>query len=46
MPPNPETSITSIAKVIGVSPGTLYDHIPDLQEPRASGRLPKQITGT
>ncbi|MGW1621530.1 hypothetical protein [Streptomyces sp. NPDC002172] len=30
--PNPENSITSIAKLLGVSPGTLYNHIPDLQE--------------
>jgi hypothetical protein len=37
-------SITSIAKLLGVSPGILYNHIPDLQELRASGRVPKQIT--
>lgn len=30
--PNPEHSITSIAKLLGVSPGTLYNHIPDLRE--------------
>lgn len=29
--PNPEHSITSIAKLLGVSPGTLYNHIPDLR---------------
>ncbi|MEU7889853.1 recombinase family protein [Microbispora bryophytorum] len=34
--PNPEHSITSIAKLLGVSPGTLYNHIPDLRELRAS----------
>lgn len=34
MLPNPEHSITSIAKLLGVSPGTLYNHIPDLRELR------------
>ncbi|WP_431904264.1 recombinase family protein [Nonomuraea sp. bgisy101] len=34
--PNPEHSITSIAKLLGVSVGTLYNHIPDLQQLRAS----------
>ncbi|GAA1616266.1 recombinase family protein [Kribbella sancticallisti] len=33
--PNPAHSITSIAKLLGVSPGTLYNHIPDLRELRA-----------
>lgn len=33
--PNPEHSVTSIAKLLGVSPGTLYNHIPDLRELRA-----------
>ncbi|AYV25721.1 hypothetical protein EES41_03095 [Streptomyces sp. ADI95-16] len=42
----PEQSITSIAKVLGVSPGTLYNHIPDLQELRASGRVPNQVTAS
>jgi hypothetical protein len=28
MLPNPEASVTSIAKLLGVSPGTLYNHIP------------------
>lgn len=32
--PNPGHSITSIAKLLGVSPGTLYNHIPDLRELR------------
>ncbi|MER0242977.1 recombinase family protein [Streptomyces sp. HSW2009] len=36
--PHPEQSITSIAKLLNVSPGTLYHHIPDLQEVRAAGR--------
>ncbi|MFI8499625.1 hypothetical protein ACIGFK_14155 [Streptomyces sp. NPDC085524] len=44
MLPNPENSITSIAKILGVSPGTLYNHIPDLRELRASGRIPTQVT--
>lgn len=35
MLPNPEASITSIAKLLGVSPGTLYNHIPDLKHLRA-----------
>ncbi|MDP9843494.1 hypothetical protein [Streptosporangium lutulentum] len=34
--PNPEHSITSIAKLLGVGVGTLYNHIPDLQELRAA----------
>jgi AcrR family transcriptional regulator len=42
MLPNPEHSITSIAKLLGVSPGTLYNHIPDLRELRAS-RIPAQL---
>jgi AcrR family transcriptional regulator len=32
--PGPGRSITSIVKLLGVSPGTLYNHIPDLQELR------------
>src|SRR4051812_8055537 len=36
--PNPEASVTAIAKLLGVSPGTLYNHIPDLRELRAAGR--------
>ncbi|MFF3432219.1 hypothetical protein [Streptomyces sp. NPDC002602] len=32
----PGPSITSIAKLLGVFPGTLYNHIPDLRELRAS----------
>ncbi|MFB9830728.1 recombinase family protein [Actinoallomurus acaciae] len=38
MLPNPKHSITSIAMLLGVSPGTLYNHIPDLRELRASGQ--------
>ncbi|MFF5161492.1 recombinase family protein [Streptomyces sp. NPDC000348] len=41
--PNSENSITSIAKLLGVSPGTLYNYIPDLQELRAGGRVPNQL---
>jgi DNA invertase Pin-like site-specific DNA recombinase len=40
--PNPEHSITSIAKLLGVSPGTLYNHIPDLRELRV-GAVAKQL---
>jgi hypothetical protein len=45
--PNPEHSITSIAKLLGVSPGTLYNHIPDLRELRPPGNRPvrARITG-
>lgn len=35
--PNPEHSIKSIARLLGVSPGTLYNHIPDLKELREAG---------
>lgn len=42
MLPNPENSVASIARLLGVSVGTLYNHIPDLQELRTS-RLPRQI---
>jgi DNA invertase Pin-like site-specific DNA recombinase len=34
--PDPDRSITSIAKLLGVSPGTLYNHIPDIRELRGS----------
>ena len=44
MLPNPDASVTSIAKLLGISPGTLYNHIPDLRELRASGRLQRQVT--
>ncbi|MFF4268198.1 recombinase family protein [Streptomyces virginiae] len=40
--PDPGRSITSIAKLLGVSPGTLYNHIPDLRELRV-GAVPRQI---
>ncbi|MGW2938489.1 hypothetical protein ACWDA7_43495 [Streptomyces sp. NPDC001156] len=40
--PDPDRSITSIAKLLGVSPGTLYNHIPDLRELRA-GTVPRQL---
>ncbi|WP_116209336.1 recombinase family protein [Streptomyces olivoreticuli] len=45
MLPNPANSVTSIAKILGVSVGTLYNHIPDLQELRRS-RVPRQLEGT
>lgn len=37
--PDPGRSITSIAKLLGVPLGTLYNHIPDLRELRA-GAVP------
>ncbi|MFE7358513.1 recombinase family protein [Streptomyces sp. NPDC057543] len=43
--PDPGRSITSIAKHLGVSPGTLYNHIPDLRELRA-GTVPHQLEVT
>ncbi|MCA2190601.1 recombinase family protein [Nonomuraea cavernae] len=45
MLPNPENSITSVAKLLGVSPGTLYNHIPDLRQLRQSGTA-HELTGT
>lgn len=44
MLPNPENSIETIAALLGVSVGTLYNHIPDLKELRTS-RVPAQLTG-
>jgi DNA invertase Pin-like site-specific DNA recombinase len=41
--PNPEHSVASIAKLLGVSPGTLYNHIPDLRELRAAGRQSPEL---
>ena len=38
MLPNPDASVIAIARLLGVSPGTLYNHIPDLRELRAAGR--------
>ncbi|MFG2459536.1 hypothetical protein ACGFWE_21090 [Streptomyces sp. NPDC048523] len=39
---DPSRSITSVAKLLGVAPGTLYNHIPDLRELRA-GAVPRQF---
>jgi len=39
----PIPSTRTIARLLGVSPGTLYNHIPDLKELRAGGALPRQI---
>ncbi|MFG2304533.1 recombinase family protein [Actinacidiphila glaucinigra] len=36
--PDPGRSVTSIAKLLGVSPGTLYNHIPDLGDLRGSAQ--------
>lgn len=44
MLPNPDNSIESIAKILGVSPGTLYNHIPDLRELRTSRHTTKPNT--
>jgi DNA invertase Pin-like site-specific DNA recombinase len=46
MLPNPDASVTSIAKLLGVSPGTLYNHIPDLRELRAAGRTHHELEAT
>ena len=43
MLPNPEASVTAIAKLLGISPGTLYNHIPDLRELRAAGQARPQL---
>ncbi|MET8517654.1 recombinase family protein [Streptomyces sp. NPDC005077] len=43
--PDSGRSITSIAKLLNVSPGTLYNHIPDLQELRAAD-VPQQLEAT
>ncbi|MFD4133621.1 recombinase family protein [Streptomyces goshikiensis] len=45
MLPNPENSIETIAALLGVSVGTLYNHIPDLKELRGS-RVPAQLEGS
>lgn len=46
MLPNPDNSVTTIAELLGVSVGTLYNHIPELKELRGS-RVPRQLaTGT
>nr|WP_305039413.1 recombinase family protein [Frankia sp. Cj5] len=46
MLPNPNPNVTSIAKLLGVSPGTLYNHILDLRELRATSRTRHQLTAT
>ncbi|GAA2912118.1 recombinase family protein [Streptosporangium fragile] len=46
MLPNPEHSVTSIAKLLGVSPGTLYNHIPNLRELRAARRSAELEAGS
>jgi DNA invertase Pin-like site-specific DNA recombinase len=42
--PDPERSVTSIARLLGVSVGTLYNHIPELQELRAAGAEAAALT--
>ncbi|MFF8280669.1 recombinase family protein [Streptomyces lateritius] len=44
MLPNPENSIETIAALLGVSVGTLYNHIPDLKRLRVS-RVPTRLDG-
>lgn len=39
--PDPGRSVASIARLLGVSVGTLYNHIPDLQELRAASKPPE-----
>lgn len=46
MLPNPEHSVISIAKLLGVSPGTLYNHIPNLRELRVARRPAELETGS
>jgi transposase-like protein len=44
MLPNPDASVTAIARLLGVSPGTLYNHIPDLREQgRTRSQLPTAV---
>ncbi|WP_443067651.1 hypothetical protein [Streptomyces sp. NBC_01351] len=45
MLPNPENSIETIVALLGVSVGTLYNHIPGLKELRTS-RIPGQLEGS
>lgn len=45
MPPNPGNSVTTIAKILGVSVGTLYNHIPGLRELRNS-LVPVRLKGS
>ncbi|MFE9007435.1 recombinase family protein [Streptomyces sp. NPDC007875] len=45
MLPNPENSIETVARLLGVSVGTLYNHIPGLKELRGS-RIPAQLEGS
>ena len=45
MLPDPANSVTTIAKILGVSVGTLFDQISELNELRNS-RVPRQLEGT
>ncbi|MGW9135184.1 recombinase family protein [Streptomyces sp. NPDC055681] len=45
MLPDPANSVTTIAKILGDSVGTLFNHIPELKELRDS-RVPRQLEGT
>jgi DNA invertase Pin-like site-specific DNA recombinase len=44
--PNPDHSIDSIARLLGVSRATLYSHIPDLQQLREAGRERARAIGS
>jgi hypothetical protein len=39
----PRGHITRVATLLGVSPGTLYNHLPDLRQLRTSGRARQQL---
>jgi AcrR family transcriptional regulator len=43
MLPNHDASVTAIARLLGISPGTLYSQIPDLRELCAAGRTRHQL---
>ncbi|MFF1899110.1 recombinase family protein [Streptomyces sp. NPDC058206] len=45
MLPDPANSVTTIAKILGISVGTLFNQIPELKELRGS-RVPRQLEGT
>ncbi|MGA4987841.1 hypothetical protein [Nonomuraea bangladeshensis] len=43
-PRGPGRTVTSIAKLLGVSVGTLYNHIPDLQRAGDTSEPPAAVT--
>ncbi|WP_251983044.1 hypothetical protein [Streptomyces violaceusniger] len=40
-----DSLVVTVARLLGVSVGTLYNHIPDLKELRGS-RIPAQLEGS